>query len=166
MTQVLLDSVEKFNQEKFIFSRGFSDKNEMIEYLKKEESSAVMLQNQSAAYISNSTFKLEVIAVNQDEEIILLRPYDICFIESSLRKTKLHTENHTYISNKSMSYYEKKLKKCGFFRSHKSFLINLDNIEKCTLKIDCNYKVVFKNINETAEISRLRLKEFKTLLEV
>lgn len=166
MTQVVVDSVRKFNQEKFIFSRGFSNKNEMIEYLKKEESSAVMLQNQSVGTIGNTFFKLEVIAVNQNEEIILLKPDDICFIESSLRKTKLHTENTTYISNKSMSYYEKKLKKCGFFRSHKSFLINLENIEKCTLKVDCNYKVVFKNIDKTAEISRLRLKEFKTLLEV
>ncbi len=107
----------------------------------------------------SSTFELMV--AYEDENLIFLRPNEILFMEKQDRKTILHTEKGKCESRKTLRYYETKLEGEGFFRSHKSFLINLNKVDRCIPQISYGYDVCFKNSNKTAEISRNRVKELR-----
>ena len=55
---------------------------------------------------------------------------DILFIETEKRNVVIHTREHDYISNIKMEDLEEELRELGFFRCHKSYLINLDHVHK------------------------------------
>ena len=55
---------------------------------------------------------------------------DIVYIETYNRGCLIHTAGNEYRENKSIGEYEKKLEDMGFFRIHKSYLINLDKVKE------------------------------------
>lgn len=166
MMQFIVNSMEESNYGKFILSTGFSSKDEMIAYLKNENSTNVSLPvgsfNTAMNVVSNPIY----LAVYLDEEFVLLNYTDVCFMEASLRKTKIYTETDVYTSNKPLHFYEHKLLETSFFRSHKSFLINIEKVDRCVQMVNYNYEVIFKNTVKRAEISRPKVKSFKKLIEL
>lgn len=58
---------------------------------------------------------------------ILVR--DILYIETEGRNSKIHTLNGEYRNDRRINDLEKELSGYGFFRCHKSFLINLNMVE-------------------------------------
>lgn len=53
----------------------------------------------------------------------------IVYIETEKRSCKIHMDDGSfYLQNESLNNYENMLRKYRFFRIHKSFLINLDQI--------------------------------------
>lgn len=78
----------------------------------------------------------------------------IYYVETNDRKVSVYTKNKYYDTYMSMSGLEKELKKEGFFRCHKSFLINLryvESISKDFVTIGGNQIVV----------SRLKMKSLR-----
>ena len=59
-----------------------------------------------------------------------IRVKDILFVETDKRNIIVHTIARDYISNKRIEEVEEELKDCGFFRCHKSYLVNLERIRK------------------------------------
>ena len=59
-----------------------------------------------------------------------IRAKDILFIETDKRNIIVHTIERDYISNRGMDEVERELEDCGFFRCHKSYLVNLERIRK------------------------------------
>ena len=59
-----------------------------------------------------------------------IRAKDILFIETDKRNIIVHTMERDYISNRSLEEVEEELKDCGFFRCHKSYLVNLERVRK------------------------------------
>lgn len=66
--------------------------------------------------------------VNMAEMHIRVR--DILFVETEKRNIIVHTAECDYISNRGIDEVEKELKDCGFFRCHKSYLVNLERVRK------------------------------------
>lgn len=66
--------------------------------------------------------------VNMAEMHIRVR--DILFVETDKRNIIVHTVECDYISNRGMDEVEEELKDCGFFRCHKSYLVNLERVRK------------------------------------
>lgn len=81
----------------------------------------------SAQKLLDRNQSITVNVVNLGE--ICLRLTEILYIETEKRNVLIHTKNANYISNQSMSELEQKLDSFGFFRSHKSYLVNLDKIK-------------------------------------
>ncbi|MTI66861.1 MAG: LytTR family transcriptional regulator [Firmicutes bacterium] len=54
-----------------------------------------------------------------------------------------------------------KLDKNTFFRTHRSYIVNINFIEKIVPCGQKSYKIIFKGINEDALFSYDRYKEFK-----
>ena len=61
---------------------------------------------------------------------IRMRVKDILFIETDKRNIIVHTVERDYISNRGIDEVEAELKNCGFFRCHKSYLVNLERVRK------------------------------------
>lgn len=80
---------------------------------------------------------------------------DIYFIETERHNVLIHTKDAVYRSNQKMDEIEKELEKHGFFRSHKSYLVNVANIQRFDKE-----GIYFKN-GEKAMISVRKYPELK-----
>lgn len=60
--------------------------------------------------------------------------YDISYLESAGHYTYFYGDGWEYRSNKGISVYEEELKEAGFFRLHRSYIINLAKVECITKK--------------------------------
>ncbi|MBR3811121.1 MAG: response regulator transcription factor [Agathobacter sp.] len=61
---------------------------------------------------------------------IHIRTRDILFVETDKRNVIVHTVERDYKSNKGIEELEAELKDYGFFRCHKSYLVNLERVRK------------------------------------
>lgn len=88
---------------------------------------------------------------NVNKELVKVFLADIIYIESIKDYIKIVTERKTIVTYQRISYMEKKLPETDFVRSHKSYIVNLNNISskrgnhirlgKVTLPIGRNYKI-------------------------
>ena len=60
---------------------------------------------------------------------VTCRIKDIFYIETEKRNVIIHTNREDIYSNKKIEELEKELREFGFFRCHKSYIINLDKID-------------------------------------
>lgn len=65
------------------------------------------------------------ISINCDKKMILVDISDIVYIETGNRTCIVHTKTKSYTTGTPMNSFEERLKENGFFRIHKSYLINL-----------------------------------------
>lgn len=70
----------------------------------------------------------ERMAVNINRKIVFIEIKHIVYIETASRSCIIHTVAGDYTENLLLREYEKRLAASGFFRIHKSYLINLDFI--------------------------------------
>lgn len=61
---------------------------------------------------------------------ILVMIRDILFVETKKRNIVVYTENNEFECSNSLTSIENQLELSGFYRSHKSYLVNLDRIKK------------------------------------
>lgn len=118
------------------------------------ENIQTLLQNLKSS--SEENLKL---AIPTDDGMIFLKLNDIFYFEGKNNHTLVHTRfNENHMAIKSLKEYESMLSDHNFFRIHKSFLINMDEIK--------NYKqgedgcVVMKN-NDVLMVSEKKRSAFE-----
>jgi len=90
-------------------------------------------------------------------------PYDdIFFIEKTGKKCLIHTKEGTFETYERISVLARLLDK-SFFLSHRSNIVNLDNILYIKPKNE-TFLAYFRNFDKHAHISKLKIKEIETLL--
>lgn len=72
----------------------------------------------------------EQIIVNVDKVLYQLNLSDICYIASDKDYVCIYTPQRKYVFLDSLKNWEEKLKDKGFCRVHKSYLVNLEHIDK------------------------------------
>ncbi|HHW31021.1 MAG TPA: response regulator transcription factor [Clostridiaceae bacterium] len=99
------------------------------------------------------------ISINLGDERVFIKPNEIFYIERSGRHTLISCTNGKYKTRQTLQELEKHLGKM-FFRSHKSFIINTDRIEKIVSFPNLSYyEVKFNNCNDKALLSRDHMSE-------
>ncbi|MHC1720526.1 MAG: LytR/AlgR family response regulator transcription factor [Clostridiaceae bacterium] len=97
-----------------------------------------------------------------NDKIVLIDLKDIfyCYIEGE--KTYIKTFNENYLTGDPLNSLEKKT---NFFRAHRSFLVNLDNVKELYAWFNGAYKIV---MNDSAmseiPISRNNVKKLKEII--
>jgi ABC-2 type transport system ATP-binding protein len=110
-------------------------------------------------------FILEKIPVKTENKIILLNPSEIYYIEALNNNTCIYTERDKYVCNLTMSQTETRLSQLGFFRNHRSYLVNLQKISEVIIWSKNTYSLVLDNKDKsTIPISKARLDQLKTLV--
>lgn len=118
---------------------------------------------ESLDLLSNrSNYDLDMICGYEDENINLIHYTDIFYIEVLQRDVLIHTKDRIFKGNKPLSFYEDKLKKKSFFRSHKCFLVNLSKVSCFKPRINYTYDMFFREIKDTIPVSRTKVKELKS----
>ncbi|GAB6086785.1 LytR/AlgR family response regulator transcription factor [Alkaliphilus crotonatoxidans] len=105
------------------------------------------------------------ITLEKDGKLFVLCLKDIIYIETEERNTKVVSKRGEYITTTSMTEWEERLEALGFFRPHRSYLINLDEIDEIVLWFNNSLQVKMRGVdNHHIPISRNKLKEFKELV--
>ncbi len=106
------------------------------------------------------------IAVWNENAIILLEPSTILYFTMDKKKVMVHTNDHVYESSSTLEDLEKRLYTRGFFRSHKSYIANMDYVEKIVPWFNSTYMMYLKATDVQIPVSRSYIKKLRTLLSI
>jgi len=95
------------------------------------------------------------ILVKHNNKIQRLSKDNIIFIETHSGRLFVHMSSEICAANGSLSDFEKELG-YPFFRSHKSFIVNLHKIKYINNTGDRVYEIQFRNYARTAWLSRAK----------
>ncbi len=105
--------------------------------------------------------KNKIITLPHSNGIKVLPVSDIIRLKADGSYTKIYLNNESnFISTKGLGYYENLLTQHGFFRIHKSHLVNIKMISN----ISFNEGILLKN-DENLPLSQNKRKELVSLLE-
>ena len=102
----------------------------------------------------------------KNDRIHLVNPNDIDYVETKDGETILYSAKGTFISGDSLTHYEELLTSYNFFRCHRSYLINLDDITEVIPWFNNTFAVTIRNYKEPIPVSRRNIKAFKELLNL
>ncbi|MES2680835.1 MAG: response regulator [Bacteroidota bacterium] len=85
------------------------------------------------------------IVVRTNNEIQIIPVNDLFYIEAYDDYIKLFTKDNYYLKKKTMAYYEQMLDNSVFFRTHRSFIVNLQHLTKIEPLEKNNYVALLKN---------------------
>lgn len=105
------------------------------------------------------------IPIWDNEEIILMRPSELYFFAAINGEVVIFTQSGKYISTETLNHWEKKLEGMNFFRSHRSYIVNIDKIEKISPWFHGAYNLKLKDINESIPVSRNASKGLKEYID-
>lgn len=101
------------------------------------------------------------ILVSQLTGMKFIQINNIIYISSSGDYSTVHTKNKDYLVSKTMNEWEHRLPKNYFIRIHRSFIVNVEFVEKTEKWINYSNLIYLKDIDEPLKISRTYLKKFK-----
>jgi DNA-binding LytR/AlgR family response regulator len=106
------------------------------------------------------------IPVWKENNILLLDPKSIRYFTITDKKVIVYTKDEAYESNSSLSELEERLNHKGFFRCHKSFLINTDYIARIIPWFNATYMIRLTEGNEQIPVSRHYTRKLRDLLNL
>ena len=115
----------------------------------------------------SSEYEINKIMVNAETGYRVVDAAKIVYIETEKRACKIHMDDGSfYLQNESLNNYENILRKCRFFRIHKSYLINLDYVMEMRVSYNSGYCVVLRHYEkECLPIGRSQIREFRQIFD-
>lgn len=115
-------------------------------------------------HFTENTIDLNRLLLSYNREAHLINPADIIFIEKSERTCTVHTQTRTITTTESLNNLEAKLDN-QFFRCHRSFIINLNKVERIRPIAERIYEIHFYNYSKTVSMSRKKLDDFYSVVK-
>ncbi|MCM1989948.1 LytR/AlgR family response regulator transcription factor [Oceanirhabdus seepicola] len=109
---------------------------------------------------------LEKVVIWKDDEVILLKPQQVYYFTIENGEIIAITEEGRFKTKDSLDNWENKLGEYNFFRTHRSFLVNLDKIQKMSPWFNNTYVLYLEDTPNEIPLSRNRLKEFKNIIGI
>lgn len=72
----------------------------------------------------------QLFVVKSGHEYIRFRSSEVCYICTDMDYTEIHLTDKKILSSETLSSWEQQLEASSFIRIHKSYLVNLDKVEK------------------------------------
>lgn len=91
---------------------------------------------------------------------------EILFLTLEEKNTIVVCERGKFQINGTLSELQEKLSDRKFFRSHKSYIVNLDRIDSIEPWFNSTYNIHIKGIDETIPVSRTYAKAFKEAMNI
>ncbi|TDL98110.1 LytR family transcriptional regulator [Macrococcus brunensis] len=108
-------------------------------------------------------FNVFKLAVKSEDKTLFLNPEAIDFIEGSDGKVNIHLNNESFLADYSLTELEEKLQPYGFYRCHRSYIVNLQKVKEMITWSKNSYSIKLDSSNENfVPLSRAKLKEFQT----
>lgn len=116
---------------------------------------------------SPSSTKLFKLSAKVDDKVILFDPLEIDYIESHDGKSQLVINDESFTMDSTLADVEKRLTTYGFFRCHRSYIVNLQKVREIITWSKNTYSLKIDNQNEsTIPLSRSRIKEIEAIFNL
>lgn len=155
---IIQDGLKK-RQEEVDQSNIYKYVNESYTYL----SQMANIIEKSTKNKSDSASKFPVF---EDETIVLINSKDILYMTSQEGNVFVYTDKGKYSSNDSLSTWESKLDSEKFFRSHRSYIVNIEKIEKISPWFNGSYNLKLANCKDNIPVSRSNAKVLKDIFGI
>lgn len=106
------------------------------------------------------------IGIWRGDEIVILDPEDLICVEIQKGVLNFYTTKETFIQRGVLNTWEEKLKDYGFFRCHKSFLVNVNKSEKILYMGENNYFLKLYSHEGIIPIARDKINILKSMMEL
>lgn len=100
----------------------------------------------------------------KEEKMYVVPLEEVSYFEAIERETKVFRKNEVYFSKLKISDLENKLPKDKFYRAHRSYIVNLDEILEIIPWFNSTFNLKLKGVEEAIPVSRSKMKEFKHLM--
>ncbi|WP_418965152.1 LytR/AlgR family response regulator transcription factor [Cetobacterium sp.] len=127
--------------------------NNLVEELKKNDSESI-----------NKDFNIKKITVNLDSKMVVLSTDDILYIEADEKETHIFTNYNMYSSKLKISQLENILSDNTFFRSHRSYIVNIDKVIEVEPWFNGTYILKVAGCDFKIPVSRNKVKDLKEIL--
>lgn len=127
--------------------------NNLVEELKKNDSESI-----------NKYFNIKKITVNLDSKMVVLSTDDILYIEADEKETHIFTNYNMYSSKLKISQLENILSDNTFFRSHRSYIVNIDKVIEVEPWFNGTYILKVAGCDFKIPVSRNKVKDLKEIL--
>ena len=110
--------------------------------------------------------QINKITVTSDEKMFVISIDDIYYIEAGEKESIIHTKEHSYSSKIKISKWEELLPLWKFYRTHRSYIVNLDKITEVEPWFNGTYILKIQDLKFKVPVSRNNIKEFKEMLVI
>ncbi|QUH21474.1 LytR/AlgR family response regulator transcription factor [Alkaliphilus sp. B6464] len=135
-------------------------------YETKNISYGKQIENLINTFNTHKQNKVSKISIYSNGKLIPVDPSEIVYATVEERNTLIISTKGIFEFNNTLSQLEEKLNYQNFFRTHKSFLINLDFIEEIVPWFNSTYLIELKNVEEKIPVSRSKIKDFRTIMNI
>lgn len=99
------------------------------------------------------------------DKIVLFNPPEIDYIESSEGQAFLHIKGEAFPSDFTLQELENRLLPFGFFRCHRSYIVNLQKVREVITWTRNSYSLVLEDVNKsTIPLSKSKMTILKEML--
>ncbi|VEF46279.1 ABC transporter ATP-binding protein [Bacillus freudenreichii] len=99
------------------------------------------------------------------DKIVLFNPPEIDYIESSEGQSFLHIKGESFPSDFTLQELESRLLPFGFFRCHRSYIVNLQKVREVITWTRNSYSLVLEDVNKsTIPLSKSKMTVLKEML--
>lgn len=110
---------------------------------------------------------LEKISARCEDKILLFHPKEIDFVESMNGKSYLNVRQSSFVCTSTLDELETKLKRYGFYRSHRSYLVNMQKVQEVVKWTRNSYSLKLEGIeNVNIPLSKGRVEGLKDLYQL
>ena len=114
-----------------------------------------------------SSLKIDKIPAKVNDKIILFDPQELIHIEAHDGKAILYSDQDSYKSPLTLSELEIRLKPFGFFRSHRSCIVNLQRVKEVVPWTRNSYSLVLDDVGQTTvPLSKNNYSELQGILGI
>lgn len=133
--------------------REAEDKNEDVIISKSKEESEFL-------------HKIEKISARIEERILLFDPFEIDYVESESGVSSLNVRGEKFQCMMSLTELEERLRCFGFFRCHRSYIVNLQKVKEVVTWTRNSYSLILDKEKSPIPLSKGKLPELKEILKI
>lgn len=124
------------------------------------ENAGFSIREDADLVLTEKLIKHKFVFGHHENDIVLLKPSDIVFVESINSEIFVHTMEQKYTGKLKLYEYEGLFENFGFLRVHKSYVININMIKKIKASFNSKYLLEMRN-QDKVEVSRSYYYKFK-----
>ncbi|WP_099302739.1 LytTR family transcriptional regulator DNA-binding domain-containing protein [Bacillus sp. Marseille-P3800] len=116
---------------------------------------------------SNNQVQLDKVSAKVEDKIFLFNPMEIDYIEAREGQTFLFVNHEEFASSTTIKALEERLQPLGFFRCHRSYLVNLQRVREIIVWSKNSYSLSLDNASKsTIPLSKGNYSKLKELIHL
>lgn len=169
----ILSSLKKMQKTAIILSNNMGDilnASDSIFHLDASGLRVVDVEGKETAVLEENEatpFRIDKIPTKRNERLILFNPPEIDYIESVEGQVSVYVSGEPYPTSLTLNDLEQKLTPFGFFRCHRSYIVNLQKVREITTWTRNSYSLSLHTSKESVvPLSKNKLVELKRIIGI